>query len=320
MQDTIQIQLSQEEISELIGPSDINLNTISKFFHVNIIFRDDDFIIQSDDQVIIHKVTRVIETLSDIVKKGKRITEQNVIYACRIVDKEEDMNVSDMSIPVGRNFNGKFIYPKTKGQSKLVEAMRNNSITFALGPAGTGKTYLAVVHAVTALKNDEVKRIVLTRPAVEAGENLGFLPGDLKEKVDPYLTPLYDALYEMLGHETTEKLIERGTIEIAPLAYMRGRTLHDAFIILDEAQNTTDSQMKMFLTRLGFKSKMVIGGDTTQVDLKGFGVSGLNKAASLLENVEDIAVIHLQADDVVRHPLVQKIIEEYEKRDATSHY
>lgn len=315
MQQTIQMNLRQEEASELVGIADKNLDLIAKFFGVNIVFRNDMFVIQSDDDRLVVKAIKTIEALAKIVKSGSTMRDQTVLYTCRLIQKEEEAYIESETMPVGRTFHGKFIYPKTKGQKALVSAMQKNSITFALGPAGTGKTYLAVVQAVTALKNDEVKRIVLTRPAVEAGENLGFLPGDLKEKVDPYLTPLYDALHEMLGNENTEKLIERNTIEIAPLAYMRGRTLNDAFIILDEAQNTTDGQMKMFLTRLGFHSKMVIGGDVSQVDLKGYSTSGLQKAADLLQDVEDIAVVKLDADDVVRHPLVQKIIEKYDARE-----
>ncbi|MBR2067471.1 MAG: PhoH family protein, partial [Solobacterium sp.] len=215
---------------------------------------------------------------------------------------------------VGRTLAGKAIYPKTDGQYAFVEAMEKKTIVFAIGPAGTGKTYLAVIFAVNALKKGDVKRIVLTRPAVEAGENLGFLPGDLKEKVDPYLTPLYDALNDMLGREQVEKLIEKGTIEIAPLAYMRGRTLNDSFVILDEAQNTTTSQMKMFLTRLGFHSHMVITGDITQIDLHKNISSGLQEASCILKGIEDIEVLELTSDDVVRHPLVQKIIERYEDK------
>ena len=204
------------------------------------------------------------------------------------------------------------IYPKTLGQKEYYYALKNNDVVFGIGPAGTGKTYLAVVFAVDALKNNLVKKIVLTRPAVEAGENLGFLPGDLKEKVDPYLRPLYDALHDMLGVEQTERLIEKGVIEIAPLAYMRGRTLEDAYVILDEAQNTTDNQMKMFLTRLGFNSKMIITGDVTQIDLPRGVESGLVRAMDILNNVKGISFIYLTAMDVVRHPVVQRIIERYE--------
>ena len=211
--------------------------------------------------------------------------------------------------------SGKMIYPKTMGQKDYYFALKNNDVVFGVGPAGTGKTYLAVVFAVDALKNNIVKKIVLTRPAVEAGENLGFLPGDLKEKVDPYLRPLYDALHDMLGVEQTERLIEKGVIEIAPLAYMRGRTLEDAYVILDEAQNTTDNQMKMFLTRLGFNSKMIITGDITQIDLPRGVESGLIKALKILKGVKGISFIHLTAMDVVRHPVVQRIIERYEGKD-----
>ena len=242
------------------------------------------------------------------------MTEQDVIYACRLVSKSEEVGFEELgNTVIGRTLTGKTIAPKTKGQLAFVRAMEQKSIVFAIGPAGTGKTYLAVIKAVSSLKKGEVKRIVLTRPAVEAGENLGFLPGDMKEKVDPYLTPLYDALHDMLGVEQTEKLIEKGTIEIAPLAFMRGRTLDDSFVILDETQNTTPAQMKMFLTRLGFRSKMVITGDVTQIDLKIGTKSGLIDAAEILGGIDEITILHLTSDDVVRHPLVQKIIEKYEK-------
>ena len=216
---------------------------------------------------------------------------------------------------IGRTMSGKVIVPKTLGQYAFAKAMDNAAVVFAIGPAGTGKTFLAVTKAVSALKKGDVKRIVLTRPAVEAGESLGFLPGDLKEKVDPYLTPLYDALHNMLGNEQTEKLIEKGTIEIAPLAYMRGRTLDDAYVILDEAQNTTASQMKMFLTRLGFGSHMIITGDVTQIDLNHNQTSGLIEATRILDGLSEIKIMELSADDVVRHPIVQKIIERYSKED-----
>ncbi len=210
------------------------------------------------------------------------------------------------------------IYPKTIGQKEYYYALKNNDVVFGIGPAGTGKTYLAVIFAITALKNNTVKKIILTRPAVEAGERLGFLPGDLKEKVDPYLRPLYDALHDMLGMEQTERLIEKGIIEIAPLAYMRGRTLEDAYVILDEAQNTTDSQMKMFLTRLGFNSKMIITGDISQIDLPIGINSGLKTACNILKNVDGIKFVRLSALDVVRHPVVQKIIECYENKDLSN--
>ncbi|MCR5793741.1 MAG: PhoH family protein [Solobacterium sp.] len=253
-----------------------------------------------------------------MVQAGRPVTEQNVIYAVTLAKRREEADMLSFGEKiVGRTFSGRPISPKTKGQLVFVEAMEKDPIVFAIGPAGTGKTYLAVVKAVTALKKGDVKRIVLTRPAVEAGENLGFLPGDLKEKVDPYLTPLYDALNSTLGNEQTQKLIERGTIEIAPLAYMRGRTLDDAYVILDEAQNTTGPQMKMFLTRLGFRSRMIITGDITQVDLAPRVKSGLVQAREILQNIKEISFVEMSADDVVRHPLVRKIIERYEESGGT---
>ena len=215
-------------------------------------------------------------------------------------------------IHIARTSHGKIIYPKTMGQLEYYHSLKDHDVVFAIGPAGTGKTYLSVVFAVQALKNHEVQKIILTRPAVEAGENLGFLPGDLKEKIDPYLRPLYDALYDMLGAENTEKLIEKGIIEIAPLAYMRGRTLEDAYVILDEAQNTTDNQMKMFLTRLGFNSKMCITGDITQIDLPKQTTNGLKHAMKILDGVKGISFVYLTALDVVRHPVVARIIEKYD--------
>ncbi|MBQ9986914.1 MAG: PhoH family protein, partial [Erysipelotrichales bacterium] len=233
-----------------------------------------------------------------------------------MADRMEDERVDRIyESALAKNIAGKLIYPKTYGQKQYVSALMNHDIVFGVGPAGTGKTYLAVVYAVSLLKKNEIRRIVLTRPAVEAGESLGFLPGDLKEKVDPYLRPLYDALYEMLGEETTTKMIEKGTIEIAPLAYMRGRTLNGAFIILDEAQNTTKSQMKMFLTRLGFNSKMVITGDISQIDLPSGKQSGLVEAIKILNDIDDIKVCRFTTEDVVRHPLVSKIIRAYERNE-----
>ena len=238
-------------------------------------------------------IARVAAKLLEKAENGKNISEQDVIYIYRLVTRNEDINLEDMNQHVvGRTLAGKAIMPKTKGQLAFVKAMQEKPIVFAIGPAGTGKTYLAVIQAVTALKKGDVKRIVLTRPAVEAGENLGFLPGDLKEKVDPYLTPLYDALRVCLGNEKTEVLIEKGTIEIAPLAYMRGRTLDDCYVILDEAQNTTTSQMKMFLTRLGFNSKMIITGDITQIDLEHKIKSGLEEASAILKGIDDIAEMY----------------------------
>ena len=298
----------------ILGIEDKNLKVLSECFAKKISFRDNKFIIQDCDEFVSKQIKQVLMALYELAKKNQPVTELDVTYACRLVLKSEEIHFDDFeSYMIGRTLTGKAIAPKTKGQYSFVKAVEDNAIVFAIGPAGTGKTYLAVIRAVSAMKNGEVKRIVLTRPAVEAGESLGFLPGDLKEKVDPYLTPLYDALHDMLGVEQTEKLIEKGIIEIAPLAYMRGRTLDDSFVILDEAQNTTPAQMKMFLTRLGFNSKMVITGDNTQIDLKTGTKSGLDDAANILKDIEGIKIIHLTSDDVVRNPLVQKIIERYSK-------
>lgn len=298
----------------ILGIEDKNLKVLRECFAKKISFRDNKFIIQDCDEFVAKQIKQVLMALYELAKKNQPVTELDVTYACRLVLKSEEIHFDDFeSYMIGRTLTGKAIAPKTKGQYSFVKAVEDNAIVFAIGPAGTGKTYLAVIRAVSAMKKGEVKRIVLTRPAVEAGESLGFLPGDLKEKVDPYLTPLYDALHDMLGVEQTEKLIEKGIIEIAPLAYMRGRTLDDSFVILDEAQNTTPAQMKMFLTRLGFNSKMVITGDNTQIDLKTGTKSGLDDAANILKDIEGIKIIHLTSDDVVRNPLVQKIIERYSK-------
>ena len=251
-----------------------------------------------------------------LVSKGVSITRRDVVYALKLAKEDKLSRINELySVRITKTASGKMIYPKTIGQKEYYFALKNNDVVFGIGPAGTGKTYLAVVFAVDALKNNIVKKIILTRPAVEAGENLGFLPGDLKEKVDPYLRPLYDALHDMLGVEQTERYIEKGVIEIAPLAYMRGRTLEDAYVILDEAQNTTDNQMKMFLTRLGFNSKMIITGDITQIDLPRGMESGLVKALKILNEVKGVSFIHLSAMDVVRHPVVQRIIERYDGKN-----
>lgn len=311
--------LEESEAMNLIGSSDRNLRILGECCGREISYRDGTFIVLDADETEAEMIRRVLQTLLQLVRKKKQVLDQDVIYAWRQTGKNEEVDYDEMTERVvGRTLSGKAIMPKTQGQLAFVKAMDENAIVFAVGPAGTGKTYLAVVKAVTALKKGDVKRIVLTRPAVEAGENLGFLPGDLKEKVDPYLTPLYDALHDMLGAEQTEKLMERGTIEVAPLAYMRGRTLNDAYVILDEAQNTTTAQMKMFLTRLGFHSHMIITGDITQIDLNNNTTSGLVEAASILQGMRDIAILELTADDVVRHPLVQKIIERYSQEQTLS--
>lgn len=301
-----------EQLVNLSGVKDENLEVLEDHFQVEISLRGDEMsIVGSQPQI--EKTKKVIYSLLKLIVSGVSISRRDVIYAQKLVEKDKLDQLSELyHIKIARTYNGKLIYPKTLGQKSYYYALKNNDVVFGIGPAGTGKTYLAVVFAVAALKNNEVKKIILTRPAVEAGENLGFLPGDLKEKVDPYLRPLYDALYDMLGVEQTEKLMEKGVIEIAPLAYMRGRTLEDAYVILDEAQNTTDNQMKMFLTRLGFRSKMIVTGDISQIDLPRNTTSGLIRALDILEGVKGISFIHLSAMDVVRHPVVQRIIERYD--------
>ncbi len=313
MKEVVQLQAYNiEQLVILSGVKDENLEVLEDSFEVEISLRGDELsIVGSKDKI--EKTKKVIFSLLKLIVSGVAISRRDVVYAIKLVEKDElDQLAQLYNIKIARTNTGKLIYPKTLGQKSYYYALKNNDVVFAIGPAGTGKTYLAVVFAVAALKNNEVKKIVLTRPAVEAGESLGFLPGDLKEKVDPYLRPLYDALHDMLGVEQTEKMIEKGIIEIAPLAYMRGRTLEDAYVILDEAQNTTDNQMKMFLTRLGFRSKMIITGDATQIDLPKNTTSGLLRALDILKDVKGISFIRLSPMDVVRHPVVQRIIERYE--------
>jgi len=305
--------INSQEGQILFGPHDLYLNMIEHAFQTRIITRGGELVAHGR-QPDIEKVANLFHVLLALIRKGHQLVEQDVSYAISLAREnrtEELLELFDTEI--GKTVKGKSIRAKTLGQSHYITAIRKKDIVFGIGPAGTGKTYLAVVFAVQALKNGQVKRIVLTRPAVEAGESLGFLPGDLQEKVDPYLRPLYDALYEMMGSEQVARSMERGMIEIAPLAYMRGRTLEDSFVILDEAQNTTAEQMKMFLTRLGFGSKMVITGDLTQIDLPKGKKSGLRDAREKLKGIEDIGFIELTQADVVRHSLVQKIIEAYEK-------
>ena len=313
---TEQVKLEEYSVAQLnniCGNHDENFKMIEDALKVEISLRGDELSLTGKDSESFEEAKKVIFALLKLVSKGINISRRDVIYALKLV-KEDKLNRIDelYNVKITKTASGKMIYPKTLGQKEYYYALKNNDVVFGIGPAGTGKTYLAVVFAVDALKNNLVKKIVLTRPAVEAGENLGFLPGDLKEKVDPYLRPLYDALHDMLGVEQTERLIEKGVIEIAPLAYMRGRTLEDAYVILDEAQNTTDNQMKMFLTRLGFNSKMIITGDVTQIDLPRGVESGLVRAMDILNNVKGISFIHLTAMDVVRHPVVRRIIERYE--------
>ena len=301
-----------EQLVNLSGVKDENLEVLEDHFQVEISLRGDEMTLVGEKENL-EKTKKVIFSLLKLIVSGVSISRRDVVYAQKLVEKDKLDQLSELyHIKIARTYNGKLIYPKTLGQKSYYYALKNNDVVFGIGPAGTGKTYLAVVFAVAALKNNEVKKIILTRPAVEAGESLGFLPGDLKEKVDPYLRPLYDALHDMLGVEQTEKLIEKGVIEIAPLAYMRGRTLEDAYVILDEEQNTTDNQMKMFLTRLGFRSKMIVTGDISQIDLPRNTTSGLVRALDILEGVKGISFIHLSAMDVVRHPVVQRIIERYD--------
>lgn len=313
---TINVQLENpNEAISLLGNSDANIKMIEQELNVSIITRGE-LVYVSGDMEQAETAGKVLAELLLVIRKGININQRDVMYALQMAKKGTLDYFSDLyDEEITRNAKGKVIRVKTIGQSDYIRAIRTNDLVFGIGPAGTGKTYLAVVMAVSALKNGHVKRIILTRPAVEAGESLGFLPGDLKEKVDPYLRPLYDALHDILGNEHTERMIERGTIEIAPLAYMRGRTLDDAFVILDEAQNTTHAQMKMFLTRLGFGSKMVITGDKTQVDLPKGAKSGLIVGEEILRDVKGISFVHLEESDVVRHPLVAKIIQAYGKQE-----
>jgi phosphate starvation-inducible PhoH-like protein len=296
----------------LFGPGDAHLKIIEKTLGISIVTRGGTISVSSEKEEDAARVEEVLRALLRLIRRGISVTERDAVYALKMAENGQLESFGRLyDDEIATNAKGKPIRAKTLGQKRYIEAIEKHDMVFAIGPAGTGKTYLAVVMAVTALKNGRIKRLILTRPAVEAGENLGFLPGDLKEKVDPYLRPLYDALHDVLGAEHTLRLLDRGTIEIAPLAYMRGRTLEDAFVILDEAQNTTQEQMKMFLTRLGFGSKMIITGDVTQVDLPKGKKSGLITARELLEHIEGIAFVSLKSTDVVRHPLVQKIIEAY---------
>lgn len=304
-----------ENAVSLFGSFDENIRLIESEFSVTVLNRGSDLKISGEAENVA-KATTAIERLLALINKGEALSDQNVRYVISLVkDGEEDKLMSLSGDCVCITSKGKPVKPKTLGQKKYVEAIRKNTIVLGAGPAGTGKTYLAVAMAVTAFRAKEVNRIILTRPAVEAGEKLGFLPGDLQQKVDPYLRPLYDALFDMLGAEAFARYQERGSIEVAPLAYMRGRTLDDSFIILDEAQNTTREQMKMFLTRLGFNSKMVVTGDVTQIDLPDGKRSGLTDAMRILRNVPDISINTFTEKDVVRHKLVQNIIKAYEKNE-----
>lgn len=302
-----------EDLITVFGSFDENIRRIEDALSVSIVNRGTELKVTGDEEAV-DKAVRTLEGLLSLAAKGETIDEQRVRYLITLVKEGNDAQVAQMAKDVVCiTAKGKPIKAKTVGQQTYMKAIQKNTVTIGVGPAGTGKTYLAVAAAVAAFRERTVNRIILTRPAVEAGERLGFLPGDLQNKVDPYLRPLYDALYDMLGPETFQKYQERGSIEVAPLAYMRGRTLDDSFIILDEAQNTTKEQMKMFLTRLGFGSKIVITGDVTQIDLPDDKTSGLKDAIRVLEGVNDIAICRLTSADVVRHALVQEIINAYEK-------
>ena len=312
VEQTFSIDRMEHAVS-LFGSFDENIKLIEKEFQVKVICRGSELKIQGDEENV-DKGKRAINNLLSLINKGETLTEQNVRYVISLVKDGNDDKLTSMAGDcICISAKGKPIKAKTLGQKKYIESIKNNTVVIGVGPAGTGKTYLAVAMAVSAFRAKQVNRIILTRPAVEAGEKLGFLPGDLQQKVDPYLRPLYDALFDMLGAESFQKYQERGNIEVAPLAYMRGRTLDDSFIILDEAQNTTPEQMKMFLTRLGFGSKIVVTGDITQIDLPDGKKSGLVEVIKILKNVDDIQTVKFSEKDVVRHKLVQDIIKAYDK-------
>ena len=313
------IKIEERFLQMIFGQFDKNIRKIEKSFGVSYVYRGDGLILEGE-KVNVEHAERVIKDLLILCKNGSEITDQNVDYSIKLGLEGSGEKMSDLEDDnelICHTLSGRPIKPKTFGQKNYVDAIDKNMIIFGCGPAGTGKTYLAMAKAITAFKKGEVERIILTRPAIEAGEKLGYLPGDLQSKIDPYLRPLYDALYEILGAESFQKNMEKGLIEVAPLAYMRGRTLDNAFIVLDEAQNTTQSQMKMFLTRIGFGSKAIITGDQSQKDLSYGTISGLDTALKVVRGIEGIAVCQLTSKDVVRHPLVQKIVEAYEKYDKS---
>lgn len=308
----ISMNLPAGHMTNIFGQFDAYIKKIERNLNVTVICRDEQVkLLGAPDQVVLAK--QVITQLLELSKRGNTITEQNVDYVIALVQEKETATLAEIEDDcIAYTVNGKPIKPKTLGQRNYVDLIRNRMIVFGTGPAGTGKTYLAMAMAIAAFKKEETGRIILTRPAIEAGENLGFLPGDLQSKVDPYLRPLYDALHQIMGADNFMKNMEKGLIEVAPLAYMRGRTLDNSFIILDEAQNTTPAQMKMFLTRIGFGSKVVVTGDLTQKDLPPDAKSGLDVALRVIRNIEEIGICELTSMDVVRHPLVQKIVNAYE--------
>lgn len=310
------VNVPTDHEKNVFGQFDVFAKKIERTLHVTLLARDGEIKILGDVGMV-EKAKSILEQLVELSKRGNEITEHEVNYALSLSMEENDTGLLEIDQDfICHTLMGKPIKPKTLGQKNYVDAIRQKMITFGIGPAGTGKTYLAMAMAITAFKRNEVNRIILTRPAIEAGEKLGFLPGDLQSKIDPYLRPLYDALYQIMGAESFLKNTEKGLIEVAPLAYMRGRTLDNAFIILDEAQNTTPAQMKMFLTRIGFGSKVVITGDVTQKDLPVGSVSGLDIATKILHQITDIGICNLTSKDVVRHPLVQKIVKAYEEYET----
>ncbi|MCR5831488.1 MAG: PhoH family protein [Lachnospiraceae bacterium] len=312
------LYIDEQSLRNIFGPFDSHIKIIEQSFGTTVVERDGRVkIIGQPDAVM--RTQGILDELYELSRRGNTITEQQVRYSVEMQNENiKDSLLEADDTMICHTMNGKPVKPKTLGQKAYVDAIKKNMIVFGLGPAGTGKTYLAMAMAITAFKKEEVGRIILTRPAIEAGEKLGFLPGDLQSKIDPYLRPLYDALYQIMGADSFQRNMEKGLIEVAPLAYMRGRTLDNAYIILDEAQNTTPAQMKMFLTRIGFGSKVVITGDRTQKDLAVGAVSGLDVAVKVLSNVEDIAFCNLTSRDVVRHPLVQKIVKAYEAYESKS--
>ena len=303
----------------VMGSNDKNLKVLNALFNIKIFTKGEEIFVSTKDESVISRLEKIFETLIAIASSNIVISERDIIYIASLAKHKDINEIVDIYVNrllITKTFTGKPVYAKTINQANYIKAINGNDLVFSIGPAGTGKTYVAVINALAKLREGDIKKIILTRPAVEAGENLGFLPGDLKEKVDPYLRPLYDALYEVLGKKQIEDLIEKGIIEIAPLAYMRGRTLENAYVILDEAQNTTYNQMKLFLTRLGFNSKMVVTGDITQIDLPKRVESGLVNSIRLLDGVAGIKIIRFERIDVIRHPLVQKVLEKYEEYES----
>lgn len=315
MTQKINVNIEMDELIDLLGVNDKNIQLLSKLLDAKIYSNQQEIMIESDDQFQIDLVHKIINILVALVHHHISFNERDIIYIYHLLKANDDKDIIELFLSrkeIIKTFSGRPVYPKTFNQKRYIEAIEKNVLVFGIGPAGTGKTYLAVLMAIKALKANQIKKIILTRPAVEAGEKLGFLPGDLKEKVDPYLRPLYDALYDAFGALQTTEYLEKQIIEVAPLAYMRGRTLDNAFVILDEAQNTTVNQMKLFLTRLGFGSKMIVTGDITQIDLPNYQSSGLIKAKEILNHIPSVDLVHFDRMDVVRHPLVQTIIERFE--------